>query len=134
MLDPRGRVFIGCWSWVGKSHSTRGAGLASLNDPSAYSPSSLRMATSFAAPFHSYRTDLTWRSKGCPGVSCIGSQDTITEEAKMERREFLRVGGAGMAGALLGSGLLSWMPRAEAATVTKTYYITGLCASSCANW
>lgn len=29
-----------------------------------------------------------------------------------------------MAGAVLGSGLLSWTPRAEAATISKTYYIT----------
>jgi FtsP/CotA-like multicopper oxidase with cupredoxin domain len=30
-----------------------------------------------------------------------------------------------MAGALLGSGLLSWVPRAHAATISKTFYITG---------
>jgi len=42
----------------------------------------------------------------------------------MDRRDFLRAGGTGMVGALLGSGLLSWVPRAEAATISKTYYIT----------
>lgn len=43
----------------------------------------------------------------------------------MQRRDFLKLGGAGMAGAMLGSGLLSWTPRSEAATISKTFYITG---------
>jgi FtsP/CotA-like multicopper oxidase with cupredoxin domain len=43
----------------------------------------------------------------------------------MDRRSFLRVGSSTVAGALLGSGLLSWVPRAHAATISKTYYITG---------
>jgi FtsP/CotA-like multicopper oxidase with cupredoxin domain len=43
---------------------------------------------------------------------------------EMDRRGFLKAGGTGIAGALLGSGLLSWVPRAEAATIIKTYYIT----------
>jgi FtsP/CotA-like multicopper oxidase with cupredoxin domain len=41
----------------------------------------------------------------------------------MERRAFLRLGSAGIAG-LVGSGVLSWAPRAEAAAITKTYTIT----------
>jgi FtsP/CotA-like multicopper oxidase with cupredoxin domain len=41
----------------------------------------------------------------------------------MERRSFLRLSGASIAG-LVGSSFLSWAPRAEAATLTKTYYIT----------
>ena len=44
---------------------------------------------------------------------------------KMDRRNFLKFSSAGIASALLGStGLLSWAPRAEAATITKTFYIT----------
>ena len=42
----------------------------------------------------------------------------------MQRRKFLKVSGAGLATAALGSGLLSWVPRSEAATISKTYYIT----------
>ncbi len=42
----------------------------------------------------------------------------------MERRGFIKLGGASIASALMGSGLLSWVPRSEAATITKTYYIT----------
>lgn len=41
------------------------------------------------------------------------------------RRNFLKLSSAGIASALLGStGLLSWSPRAEAATITQTFYIT----------
>lgn len=40
----------------------------------------------------------------------------------MKRRDFLK---AGLAGSALGSvGLLSWVPRAHAETVTRTFYIT----------
>ena len=43
----------------------------------------------------------------------------------MDRRDFLKFGGAGIAGALMGgTGLLSWSPRAHAATITRTFYIT----------
>jgi hypothetical protein len=42
----------------------------------------------------------------------------------MERRSFIKMGGASIASAMLGSGLLSWVPRSEAATISKTYYIT----------
>lgn len=43
----------------------------------------------------------------------------------MRRREFLKLGSAGMAGAVLaGSGLIGWVPRAHAATIRKTLYIT----------
>ena len=42
----------------------------------------------------------------------------------MERRAFLKAGGASLASALLGSGLISWSPRSEAATITQTLYIT----------
>jgi FtsP/CotA-like multicopper oxidase with cupredoxin domain len=42
----------------------------------------------------------------------------------MERRSFIKLGGASIASAVLGSGLLSWVPRSEAATISKTYYIT----------
>ena len=43
----------------------------------------------------------------------------------MNRRNFLKFSSAGIASALLGStGLLSWSPRAEAATITQTFYIT----------
>lgn len=41
----------------------------------------------------------------------------------MDRREFLKTGGAGLASALMGAGALSWTPRTEAATISKTYYI-----------
>ena len=41
------------------------------------------------------------------------------------RRNFLKFSSAGAAAALLGStGLLSWTPRAHAATITQTFYIT----------
>lgn len=43
----------------------------------------------------------------------------------MERRSFIKLGGASVASAVIGSGLLSWVPRSEAATISKTYYITG---------
>ncbi|MEK6663221.1 MAG: multicopper oxidase domain-containing protein [Pseudomonadota bacterium] len=43
----------------------------------------------------------------------------------MERRSFIKLGGASLASAVLGSGLLSWVPRSEAATISKTFYITG---------
>ncbi len=43
----------------------------------------------------------------------------------MKRRDFIKVGGAGMASAFIGGmGLVSWQSRAYAATITKTYYIT----------
>lgn len=43
----------------------------------------------------------------------------------MKRRTFLQAGAAGVAGALAGmGGLLSWSPRARAATVSRTFYIT----------
>jgi len=43
----------------------------------------------------------------------------------MKRRDFLKVGTAGAVGAIgSASGLLSWTPRAHAANVSKTYYIT----------
>ena len=43
----------------------------------------------------------------------------------MKRRQFLKLGTAGAAGAVLGTGtLLTWAPRAHASTITKTYYIT----------
>lgn len=43
----------------------------------------------------------------------------------MDRRTFLKFSSAGIASALIGStGLLSWSPRAEAATINKTFYIT----------
>lgn len=44
----------------------------------------------------------------------------------MKRRDFLRVSAAGMAASAMGGiGLLSWTPRAHAATINKTFYITG---------
>lgn len=44
---------------------------------------------------------------------------------EISRRHFLKFSSAGIASTLLGStGLLSWTPRAEAATITKTFYIT----------
>ncbi len=43
----------------------------------------------------------------------------------MKRRTFLRAGAAGMAGAMGGlGGWLAWSPRAHAATVRRTFYIT----------
>lgn len=43
----------------------------------------------------------------------------------MERRSFLRMGAAGVAGVLSGSaGLLIWDPRAHAAVISKTFVIT----------
>jgi len=41
----------------------------------------------------------------------------------VDRRDFLKAGGAGLATTLMGTGLLSWTPRSEAATISKTYYI-----------
>lgn len=43
----------------------------------------------------------------------------------MERRSFLKAGTAGFASLMSGVGLLSWVPRAEAATISRTFYITG---------
>ena len=43
----------------------------------------------------------------------------------MERRGFLKAGTAGVASLLAGTGMLSWSPRSEAATISKTLYITG---------
>ena len=43
----------------------------------------------------------------------------------MKRRDFLKIGSAGLAGSVFGSvGLLSWSPRAEAATIDRTFYVT----------
>lgn len=43
----------------------------------------------------------------------------------MERRSFLKAGACGLAGlAAGGGGLIVWQPRAHAATVTRTFYIT----------
>jgi len=43
----------------------------------------------------------------------------------MKRRSFLKLGGAGMATAALATtGLITWIPRAHAATISKTFYIT----------
>lgn len=43
----------------------------------------------------------------------------------MKRRDFLKAGTAGFTGSILaGVGLISWTPRAHAATINKTYYIT----------
>lgn len=41
----------------------------------------------------------------------------------MERRDFLKIGGVGLPTSLVGTGMLSWSPRSEAATISKTYYI-----------
>jgi hypothetical protein len=44
---------------------------------------------------------------------------------EMKRRDFLKAGTAGAVGAIGGAGgLLTWTPRANAATVSKTFYIT----------
>jgi len=43
----------------------------------------------------------------------------------MKRRSFLKAGTAGVASVLTGAGFLSWAPRSEAATISKTLYITG---------
>ena len=40
----------------------------------------------------------------------------------MKRRDFLKTGAAGSL--MAGLGLISWVPRAQAATINKTYYIT----------
>lgn len=43
----------------------------------------------------------------------------------MKRRDFLKVGSAGIAGAMVSTtGMITWIPRANAATISKTYYIT----------
>lgn len=43
----------------------------------------------------------------------------------MKRRDFLKFGTAGLACTVTGmTGLLSWSPRAQAATIEKTFYIT----------
>lgn len=43
----------------------------------------------------------------------------------MKRRDFLRAGTAGLTGSILaGVGLISWTPRAHAATINRTLYIT----------
>lgn len=43
----------------------------------------------------------------------------------MKRRDFLKLTSAGVAGSVLsGVGLISWTPRAHAATITKTFYVT----------
>lgn len=43
----------------------------------------------------------------------------------MERRSFLKAGTAGFASLMSGVGLLSWSQRSEAATISRTIYITG---------
>ncbi|MCK4710923.1 MAG: twin-arginine translocation signal domain-containing protein, partial [Gammaproteobacteria bacterium] len=43
----------------------------------------------------------------------------------MKRRDFLKAGSASLATTVLaGTGLISWTPRAHAATISKTFYIT----------
>ena len=43
----------------------------------------------------------------------------------MNRRNFLKFSSAGIASAMLGTaGLITWVPRAQAATISKTFYIT----------
>lgn len=42
----------------------------------------------------------------------------------MQRRAFLKAGGASLASALMGSGMLTWSARSEAATISQTLYIT----------
>ena len=42
----------------------------------------------------------------------------------MKRRDFIKIGAAGLAGAFTGGGLLSWTPRAHASTISKTFHIT----------
>jgi FtsP/CotA-like multicopper oxidase with cupredoxin domain len=43
----------------------------------------------------------------------------------MKRRDFLKAGSMGLAGSLVSSaGFIAWVPRAQAATITKTLYIT----------
>jgi len=43
----------------------------------------------------------------------------------MKRRDFLKIGSASITTAVTASiGLLSWVPRSHAATISKTYYIT----------
>ena len=42
----------------------------------------------------------------------------------MKRRNFLKIGTAGLVSGLSSMTFLSWVPRANAATITKTYYIT----------
>ena len=49
----------------------------------------------------------------------------INEDANMKRRDFLKAGSASLATTVLsGTGLISWAPRAHAATISKTFYIT----------
>ena len=43
----------------------------------------------------------------------------------MNRRKFLKFSSAGIASAMLGTtGLITWVPRAQAATIRKTFYLT----------
>ena len=42
----------------------------------------------------------------------------------MKRRNFLKIGTAGLVSGVSSMAFLSWVPRANAATITKTYYIT----------
>lgn len=42
----------------------------------------------------------------------------------MDRRDFLKVSGAGLASSIIGSGMVAWAPRSEAATISKTLYIS----------
>ena len=42
----------------------------------------------------------------------------------MKRRDFLRTGSAGLVSGVAGLSFLSWIPRANAAVISKTFYIT----------
>lgn len=42
----------------------------------------------------------------------------------MKRRDFIKLSAAGLASTMTGGGLLAWLPRAHAATIEKTFYIT----------
>ncbi|MDH5180778.1 MAG: twin-arginine translocation signal domain-containing protein [Gammaproteobacteria bacterium] len=43
----------------------------------------------------------------------------------MHRRDFMKLSGAGIASTVIaGTGLIGWLPRAHAATINKTFYIT----------
>jgi len=42
----------------------------------------------------------------------------------MKRRDFLKAGSAGLLGSVAGLPFLTWTPRAEAATISKVFFIT----------
>jgi FtsP/CotA-like multicopper oxidase with cupredoxin domain len=42
----------------------------------------------------------------------------------VDRRDFLKFSGAGLASSVAGAGMISWAPRSEAATISKTFYIS----------